>query len=412
MKAAEKNVMADNPKKTLKARSLTFYVILGAALLAFIQSFTLLSPILLSFLLIFLIVLSINPVITRMRVLIRSRRVAAGLVTGAFVASIVLTGWAFFGPMKESVTNLTAQLPQYWERLQKPLIRMEQEAAFTEEKLQAEVVTERAQTEMAEGDTEGAKRITESTKPESPEENGSLRSGIIGMLREVVGSFTAVAFNGAQMLVVIVTVFFGVTFTLMNPRPIIGAMFSLIPEHHHDQSLIIMRRIGTVVPGWAVATLAGMLAIGLLVFLAMWLILGFKDALILGLIAGVLAAIPFLGPILSAVPALLIALGKGGMTPLWVLLAFIAVQALEGNVIQPFVMARGMKLHPLAVILSMLLCVAAFGVLGVLVAAPVVAIVDILHDELYRKRYLPTVTDADLDRLAGNALHEKTSASK
>jgi predicted PurR-regulated permease PerM len=209
-----------------------------------------------------------------------------------------------------------------------------------------------------------------------------------------------------------VTVFFGVTFTLMNPRPIIGAMFSLVPERHHDQALIIMQRIGKVVPSWAVATLAGMVAIGLLVFLSMWLILGFKDGLILGLIAGVMAAIPFLGPVLSAVPALLLSLGKGGMTPLWVLLAYLAVEALEGNVIQPFVMARGMRLHPVTVIFSMLLCVGAFGVMGVLVASPLVAIVIILHDELYRKRYLPTVTDADLDRLAGNALREKQSVSK
>ena len=65
---------------------------------------------------------------------------------------------------------------------------------------------------------------------------------------------------------------------------------------------------------------------------------------------------------------------------------------------------------PLAVIFSMLLCVAAFGVLGVLVAAPLVAIVSILHDELYRKRFLPDVTDADLDRLSRKALHEKVSA--
>jgi predicted PurR-regulated permease PerM len=72
-------------------------------------------------------------------------------------------------------------------------------------------------------------------------------------------------------------------------------------------------------------------------------------------------------------------------------------------------MARGMKLHPVAVMLSMLLCVAAFGVLGVLVAAPLVGIVDILHDELYRKRFLPTVTDADLNRLARQALREKVS---
>jgi predicted PurR-regulated permease PerM len=144
-------------------------------------------------------------------------------------------------------------------------------------------------------------------------------------------------------------------------------------------------------------------------FFSWWPIFEFKDALLLGLIAGVMAAVPFLGPVLSAVPALLLALGIGGMTPLWVLPAYIVVQALEGNVIQPLVMARGIKLHPIALIFSMLLSVAAFGVLGVLVAAPLAAIADILHDELYRKRFLPTVTDADLDDLARKALNEKYS---
>jgi predicted PurR-regulated permease PerM len=105
-------------------------------------------------------------------------------------------------------------------------------------------------------------------------------------------------------------------------------------------------------------------------------------------------------------------MGEGGMTPLWVLGAYLAVQVLENNVICPLIMARSMKLHSLAVIFSMLLCVAAFGVLGVLVAAPVVGIVGIVHDEVYRKRFLPTVTDADLDLLARKALREKQPASK
>jgi predicted PurR-regulated permease PerM len=139
--------------------------------------------------------------------------------------------------------------------------------------------------------------------------------------------------------------------------------------------------------------------------------LGFADPLVLGLIGGVLEAIPYLGPILSALPALLFALGKGGLTPLWVLLAYLAVQLLKDNVIVPLIIARSMKLHSVAVIFSMLLCVAAFGVLGVLVAAPLVVILEILHDELYRKRFLPTVTDADLDRLARKALREKQSAA-
>jgi len=323
------------------------------------------------------------------------------------VGVIALTGWAFFGPMKESVTKLSEQLPAYWERFQKPLIKMEQQAVLSEEKLQAEVTTEISRTATEAGKREVARQISEAAPSKPAKEVGSLRSSLSEMFQGVVGRFTTVAFNATQILFVLVTVFFGATFTLMNPRPIFRAMFSLVPERHHDQALIIVQRIGKFVPGWVGTTLLGMLTIGLLVFLLMWPIFGLIDAMVLGLIACILEAIPFIGPILSAVPAILFALGRGGMTPLWVLLAYIVVQAVENNMILPFIMSRGMKLHPLAVIFSMLLCVAAFGVLGVLVAAPLVAIVDILHDELYRKRFLPSVTDADLDRLAGNALHEK-----
>ena len=328
------------------------------------------------------------------------------------VVIVALTGWAFFVPMKASVMKLAEQLPTYWERLQKPLIKMEKQAVLSEEKLQAEVTTEIAEAKTAAGEYEAARRTIQTAPPQTTQESGSIRSSLSEMFRGVAGSFTGVAFNAAQVLVVLATVFFGVTFTLMNPRPIFGAIFSLVPERHHEQTLTIAQRIGKFVPGWAGATLLGMLTIGLLVFLIMWPIFGFMDALVLGLIAGIFEAVPYIGPLLSAVPAILFALGKGGMTPLWVGLAYVAVQALENNVILPLIMARGMKVHPVAVIFSMLLCVAAFGVLGVLVAAPLVAIVDILHDELYRKRFLPSVTDADLDRLARKALHEKVSEPK
>jgi predicted PurR-regulated permease PerM len=404
--------MSNDPKPEVKLHSISFYVILAAALFAFIQTFSLLSPILLSFLLIVLISLAVNPVISRMRGLTGGRRFPTGLVAMALFMVIVLTGWALLGPMKASVSTIWKQLPGYWERLQKPLIKMEHQAVLSEEKLQAEVTTEIAQTATEAGVAQPAPRITQPAPPKAKEEPGSIRSSLTNMLHGVVGSFTAVAFNAAQILVVLVTVFFGVALTLMNPRPIIGAMFSLVPERCHDQMLTIMQRIGIFVPRWALATLLGMATIGVLVFLLMWPFFGFMDALVLGLTAGILEAIPFLGPLLSAVPALLLAVDKGGLTPLWVMIAYIAVQVLENNVTNPLIMAYNMKLHPVAVLFSMLLCVSAFGVLGVLVAAPLVAIVDILHDELYRKRFLPTVTDADLDRLARNALREKKSVGK
>lgn len=404
--------MPNNPKAEPAQHPISFYVIMGVALFAFIKTFTLLSPILLSFLLVLLLSLAINPVISRMRALTGGRKIPTGLIAAGLIAVIVLVGWSSFGPMKASIIKISNAVPGYWKNLQKPLIKMEQQAVIFEEKLQAEVSTEITREDGNEGQPETAHRVTASPKQIATEDVNSLRSSLNEMLQDQLGSFTAVAFNGAQILVVLITVFFGVVFMLMNPRPVFGAMLSLLPEEHHNKALIILQRIGKFVPAWAGATLLGMIIIGLLVFLLMWPIFGFMDALVLGLIAGFFEAIPFLGPIFSAFPALLLALGKGGMAPLWVVFAYAAVHALENNVILPFIMARGMKLHPLAVIFSMLLSLAAFGVLGVLVAAPLVAIVSIVHDELYRKRFLPSVTDADLDRLAGIALDENPSDSK
>jgi predicted PurR-regulated permease PerM len=394
--------------------SVLFYVLSAAALLIFIQAFALLSPILLSLLLILLITLAVNPVIAWMKARTGGRKSAAGLLVLAVVMVVGLTGWAFFGPVKNSATKLAERLPEYWERLQKPLIKLEQQAVSSEKRLQAEVTTEIALDKAAAGEfeTEPAALPQPERDQEPGSGSGSVRSSLGQMFQGVVERFTAVAFNGAQILVVVVTVIFGVIYTLMNPRPIFGAMFSLVPDRYHDQALTIMQRIGKFVPRWAGATLLGMVTVGLLVILVMWPFFGFLDALVLGLIAGSLGAVPFLGPALSVVPALLLAFNQGGMTPLWVMLCYLGIQAIKNNLIVASVIPRGMKPHPVAVIFSMLLCVAAFGVLGVLVAAPLVAIVSILHDELYRKRSLSMVTDAELDRLARKSLHEKVSATK
>ncbi len=402
----EKDEMPGHLRKEANPHSTSFYVLLGAASFAFIQTFSLLSPILLSFLLILLISLAVNPIISRMRALTGGRKITTAILAASMIALFALTGLAFFAPLKTSFSKLSDEFPVYWARIQKPLIKLERQAAHSEDKIQAEVTSE-ISSSPTKSDKPEVAPASEPTPDKTTTATGSIRSSLSQTLQGVAGRFTAVAFNVAQILFVLGTVFFGVTYTLMNPRPIFGAIFSLVPERHHAQTLTIMQRIAKFVPGWALATALSMLAVGLLVFVLMWPLLGFTDALVLGLIAGVLEAIPYIGPILSALPALMFALTKGGWTPLWVLLAYLAVQLLENNVISTLIIARSMKLHSTAVIFSMLLCVAAFGVLGVLVAAPLVAILQILHDELYRKRFLPNATDADLERLARNSLGEK-----
>jgi hypothetical protein len=80
--------------------------------------------------------------------------------------------------------------------------------------------------------------------------------------------------------------------------------------------------------------------------------------------------------------------------------------------IEAFPLLSPILLSFILVIFSMLLCVVAFGVLGVLAAAPLVGVAQIPHEELYRKRFLPSVTNSDLERLARSALGEATPAAK
>jgi predicted PurR-regulated permease PerM len=395
-----------------KRHSFYFYLLAAAGFYIFIQSFSLLSPILFSFLLIVLVSLAVNPLIARMRGWAGGRTAATGLLVTGIALLIILTAWALYAPLQNSAGLIGARLPGYWERLQKPLIRMEKHAVISEAKMQSEVASEVVQKATEEGDPQIAKLAKAAPPPKPVAQPSFIRTSLGEMVHSLAGSFSDVAFNVAQILVVLITVFFGVTFTLMNPRPIFSAIFAVVPERQHERTLVILRRVSEFVPRWAMATLLAMLTVGLLVFFLMWPLFGFADALVLGLIAGIFEAVPYLGPLLSAVPALLFALGEGGMTPLWVVLAYFAIQLLENNVIIPLIVAGSMKLHPVAVMFSILFCVALFGVLGVVVAAPMVAIVEILHEELYRTRFLPSVTDAHLDKLARGALREKAADKK
>ena len=401
------------PQRKNKHHAFAFYLTMAVIFYAVIHVYALLAPILLSFILILLITLALNPIMIRLRNWTGGRKRATWVILTGILTLGGLTVWGTAAPLADACRNLSERLPVYWERLQKPLIKMEQKAEISEEKMQVEVSAEIAQesTEKDKGNSRVRPAPRESTRPKE-QSNGedSLRSSLVGMIQGVFSQVKGVALNTTQIFIVLITVFFGVTFTMMNPRPIFRAMFSVIPERHHPQTLIIAQRIARFLPRWALSVLISMLTIGSLFFVLMWPIFGFSDALMLGLIACLFSAIPFLGPVLSLIPALLLAIGEGGMTPVWVLLAYLAVQAMEGNVIMPVIMSRGMKLHPLAVIFSMLITVTAFGVLGVLIAAPMVAIINILHEELYRKHFLPSVTDDDLDRLARGALLDNRGA--
>lgn len=400
--------MGEKVEKRRNERSHYGPVWLAAGLAILIIGFHRIAPILLSLILVLLIFLALNPVIVWLRRISGGRLVATGLVVLTFLGLLILTGWAFFAPVKKSTSKFVERLPDYWERVQKPIVKMEHRAVISEQKLKREVTTEVAKENNQEPSPTPVEPPVEAVAAQKTEEQpGMVNSGVRAVLGGVTGFFKTLASNFMTLVMVLVTVFVGVIFSLLNPRPVLGAFFSFIPEKHHDTAVRISQRVARFVPRWALATLLGMFCIGLLTFFCMWPLFGFHDALVLGLIAMIFEAVPYVGPFLAGIPAVLLGMGEGGLTPLWVVLIYIGIQAVENNIVAPVIVGGQLRLHPVGVIFAVLVTASIFGVLGVLIGMPMLAIGRIIHQELFRPKYLPATSDEDLELLARRALNEK-----
>src|SRR3712207_2948130 len=143
---------------------------------------------------------------------------------------------------------------------------------------------------------------------------------------------------------------------------------------------------------WFLGQLVSMAVIGMLFTVALSVI-GIPFALLLGILSGLLAFIPFVGPAISIVPPILLALADDPVKALWVILTYAGVQFVEGNIIQPLVMSRVVSLHPVILIFALLIMGTLFGFVGVLIAIPLAAALHVLVHELWVQRMDEKGTD-------------------
>jgi predicted PurR-regulated permease PerM len=123
-------------------------------------------------------------------------------------------------------------------------------------------------------------------------------------------------------------------------------------------------------------------AIGAMALVAYWL-LDLPYALGLAILTGVLELVPYLGPIMAAIPAIIVGYSVDPITAVWVLAVTTVIQQLEGNVLAPRVMRRSVGVHPMVTLLAMTAFGLLFGVAGALVAIPLAAVV-----QLFFERYI------------------------
>jgi predicted PurR-regulated permease PerM len=198
-----------------------------------------------------------------------------------------------------------------------------------------------------------------------------------------VAAVTGVAFRVFGAVVSAVTVLILSLYMLVEGPTIRRSFLKLFPASTHHRLDGVLQAIGLKFGGW----LRGQLFLGLIVGVAVgggtWAI-GLPYPFLLGLAAGVTELIPMVGPILGAIPAVIVALFEPWWRLLAVIALFVVIQQAENHVLVPRVMKVSVGLSPLLTIIAILVGAKLMGILGALLAVPVAAALQVIVGEVLR----------------------------
>ncbi len=169
---------------------------------------------------------------------------------------------------------------------------------------------------------------------------------------------------------------------LASPQEYVNGILHLIPKSKRERGEEVLNTLGQTLRSWLSGKLLSMLIVAIFTWLGLWM-LGLPLALILGITAGLLAFIPNFGPLIALGLGILIAATQGLDKMLWTTAIYIGVQMIESNLLTPMIQKHQVSL-PMAMILFAQLVLGVYtGVLGLMLATPIFAIVLVLVKMLY-----------------------------
>ncbi len=178
--------------------------------------------------------------------------------------------------------------------------------------------------------------------------------------------------NAVTIVIGLAVVPFFLFYILKDREEVVGGLYTMLPPtgRKHTRNVVLM--VNEVVGSYVRAQLLSAIIVGLLVFVGLT-ILGIEFAAVLGLFAGLFGLIPIIGPLLGAVPGLLVALASSPEKVIWVALVYLAVQLIENNLIAPRLQGSAVRLNPAIIVATLVLASEIAGLWGVIVAVPLVA---------------------------------------
>lgn len=206
-----------------------------------------------------------------------------------------------------------------------------------------------------------------------------------------VGNLIATAYRWGTTLVGVLSgllvVVFGGIYLSMNPAVYRNGLVLLFPPRVQPEIRDTVEDAGRALRRWLTAQLISMLVVGLMTTAGLWLI-GLPSTLALGLIAGLADFIPIVGPVLAAVPALIVASSIGLEMVIWTLAAYVVVQQTEAHLILPLIVGNVVSIPPAVGLFAVIAMGVIFGPLGLLFAYPLAVVADVAIRRLYVRETL------------------------
>ncbi len=204
-------------------------------------------------------------------------------------------------------------------------------------------------------------------------------------------------FGGLLQFVVMLTIAF---YLVVEEDGILRFIRSVTPSSYQPYVVQMMRRLKTKLGSWLRGQSLLMLVIGILTYIGLK-ILGAKYALVLALWAGITEIIPYVGPILGAIPAIFLALSVSPLQALLVAALYLIVQQLENNIIVPLVMKKTVGLNPIVSIIAIAIGAKLGGVIGAVLSIPVAVSIGVFLSDFFEKKM------SDELKLEGETISEK-----
>lgn len=273
-----------------------------------------------------------------------NRKLSLGIVVIVLLLVIGLGGWAMAPQMSEQASQLARDIPASLQRLQ--------------QMVEKHPLLKRLASELPQ-----PKQLMQ----------------YLGQMVPNAGLF----FGGALGAVgnVAIILFVGIYFAIA-PRRYIDGFVKLVPQSKRARARQVLGEIGGTLGRWLLGTSVSMLIAGVATTIGLSL-LGVPLALILGIIAGLLDFIPYVGPVMAGVPAVLIALSIDPQLALYTVLLFLGIQMIHGYVIQPLIDSHTVQIPPAVIIVMQLIFGTIFGFAGIALATPMTATLMVLVKMLY-----------------------------